>query len=178
MPKRLLKLFHYGDNMSNIRKFKAVGENIMRIAEKLVENQNICKLLFYTNKDPLTSPDLTEEQRMDLLHENILIVPKVPESDNIKGSYILALYDSFDIDSENSEFKDVELLFIVVCPPKEWVVNEPSLRPFLIMSEIDEMFNGQKLANIGKIKFVRANRFVLTPQLTGYAMAYSTFEFN
>lgn len=164
--------------MSNIRNFKAVGENIYRVAQKFLENQNLCKLLKFTDKDPLGHPDLTESERFELLHKNILFVPKVPENDNVKGSFLIFLYDSLSPNEDNGEFKDADILVLVLCPPENWVVDAPSLRPFLIMSEVDETLNGKKLADIGKLSFLGADRFILTNQLTGYSMDYSTHEFN
>jgi hypothetical protein len=162
---------------SNIRNFKAVGDNLFIIAQKILEDDDICKLLYYTDNNPLEHT-ITEDERYNLLHKNVLLVPKVPENDDIKGSYILVLYDGFNINLANSEFKDADLLFIVVCPPENWVINDSSLRPFLIMSRIDELFGNKKIANIGKLQFVKADRFVLNSQLTGYGLTYSTYEFN
>ena len=163
---------------SNIRNFKAVGDNLFIIAQRILEDEDICKLLYYTDNDPLSHNDMTEDEKMALLHKNILLVPKVPENDDIKGSYILILYDGFNQNLSNSEFKDADLLFIIVCPPENWVINDASLRPFLLMSKIDELFGNKKIANIGKLQFVKADRFVLNSQLTGYGLTYSTYEFN
>lgn len=163
---------------SNIRNFKAVGDNLFIIAQRILDDDDICKLLYYTDKDPLSHNNMTEDEKMELLHKNILLVPKVPENDDIKGSYILVLYDGFNQNLANSEFKDADLLFIIVCPPENWVINDKSLRPFLLMSRIDELFGNKKIANIGKLQFVKADRFVLNSQLTGYGLTYSTYEFN
>ena len=163
---------------SNIRNFKAAGDNLFIIAQKILEDDDICKLLYFTDKDPLLHDNLTEEEKYKLLHKNLLLVPKVPENDDIKGSYILVLYDGFNINLANPQFKDADLLFIVVCPPENWIVNDSSLRPFLIMSRIDEIFGNKKIANIGTLQFVKADRFVLNSQLTGYGLTYSTYEFN
>lgn len=162
---------------SNIRNFKAVGDNLFIIAQKILEDDDICKLLYYTDENPL-SHSMTEEEKFSLLHKNLLLVPKVPENDDVKGSYILVLYDGFNQNLSNSEFKDADLLFIIVCPPENWIINEASLRPFLIMSRIDELFGNKKISNIGKLQFVKADRFVLNSQLTGYGLTYSTYEFN
>lgn len=163
---------------SNIRNFKAVGDNLFVIAQRILEDEDICKLLYYTDNDPLNHENMTEDEKIALLHKNILLVPKVPENDDIKGSYILVLYDGFNQNLSNSEFKDADLLFIIVCPPENWVINDSSLRPFLLMSRIDELFGNKKIANIGKLQFVKADRFVLNSQLTGYGLTYSTYEFN
>ena len=162
---------------SNIRNFKAVGDNLFIIAQKILEDDDICKLLYFTDKNPLNHT-ITEQEKFSLLHKNILLVPKVPENDDIKGSYILVLYDGFNQNLSNSEFKDADLLFIIVCPPENWIINNASLRPFLIMSRIDELFGNKKIANIGKLQFIKADRFVLNSQLTGYGLTYSTYEFN
>ena len=163
---------------SNIRNFKAVGDNLFRIAEKILEDDDICKLLYYTDNDPLSQPNLTEDQRLELLHKNILLVPKVPENDDIKGSYILVLYDGFNQNLANPQFKDADLLFIIVCPPENWVINDVSLRPFMLMSKIDELFGNKKISNIGTLQFVKGDRFVLNSQLTGYGLTYTTYEFS
>ena len=163
---------------SNIRNFKAVGDNLFIIAQKILEDDDICKLLYFTDVDPLSHENLTEEEKSNLLHKNILLVPKVPENDDIKGSYILVLYDGFNINLANPQFKDADLLFIIVCPPENWVINEASLRPFMLMSRIDEIFGNKKISNIGTLQFVKADRFVLNSQLTGYGLTYSTYEFN
>ena len=163
---------------SNVRNFKAVGDNLFVIAQKILDDDDICKLLYYTDENPLSHEDMTDEQKQELLHKNILLVPKVPENDDVKGSYILVLYDGFNMNLANPQFKDADLLFIVVCPPENWLINEPSLRPFLIMSRIDELFGNKKIANIGTLQFVKADRFVLNSQLTGYGLTYSTYEFN
>ena len=163
---------------SNIRNFKAVGDNLFIIAQKILEDDDICKLLYFTDTNPLSHENLTEEQKQQLLHTNLLLVPKVPENDDIKGSYILVLYDGFNTNLANPQFKDADLLFIIVCPPENWVINEASLRPFMLMSRIDEIFGDKKIANIGTLQFVKADRFVLNSQLTGYGLTYSTYEFN
>ena len=163
---------------SNIRNFKAVGDNLFIIAQRILDDDDICKLLYYTDDSPLSHSAMTEDERMNLLHKNVLLVPKVPENDDIKGSYILVLYDGFNQNLANSEFKDADLLFIIVCPPENWIIKDKSLRPFLLMSRIDELFGNKKIANIGKLQFVKADRFVLNSQLTGYGLTYSTYEFN
>lgn len=163
---------------SNIRNFKAVGDNLFIIAQKILEDDDICKLLYYTDVNPLSHENMTEAQKLELLHKNILLVPKVPENDDIKGSYILVLYDGFNQNLANPQFKDADLLFIIVCPPENWLINESSLRPFLLMSRIDELFGNKKISNIGTLQFIKADRFVLNSQLTGYGLTYSTYEFN
>ena len=58
------------------------------------------------------------------------------------------------------------------------MLDKESLRPYLIMQEIDTMFNGGKLAGIGNLQFWRADALTLSPWIGGYSMRYKINEFN
>lgn len=160
------------------RRFEVMGEDIFKIVEKLQSNQNLLKLLKFTDKNPLTHPDLTQEEIDEMLHKNLLIVPKIPDEDENKNCYIVVLLDTYEVDEINSDFKLVKIRFDVVCPFDKWVINNKSLRPYLIMNELDKMFNEQKLSGIGNLSFIKANRLVVSPYLGGYTLNYGHFEFN
>jgi hypothetical protein len=112
-----------------------------------------------------------------LLHKQIVIIPKFPE-DGIESSFVLAVFDNFTINPSNPDFKLTRIRFDIVCPYTEWVINENSLRPYLIMEEIDFMFNQAKLSGIGNLQFTHSTPLVLSPQLAGYSMYYQINEFN
>ena len=46
---------------SNIRNFKAVGDNLFIIAQRILDDDDICKLLYYTDKDPLNHNNMKED---------------------------------------------------------------------------------------------------------------------
>jgi hypothetical protein len=167
-------------NMADItqRRFAVMGDNIFAICEKLLKNQKILKLLKFTDKNPLDHEDLTEDEADELLHKNILISPKIPDDDTIKQSYIIVLLDNFTIDPVNQDFKVTQIRFDAICPLDEWVLNDKSLRPYLIMSEIDSEFNEKALKGVGNLSFSGANRLVVSSYLGGYSMKYGQYEFN
>jgi len=68
-------------------------------------------------------------------------------------SYVIAVFNNFRVNFNNSEFKVSSLRFDIACPYDEWILNENSLRPYLIMQEIDNMFNESKMAGIGTLQF-------------------------
>lgn len=155
-----------------------MGDNLFKIAEKLIHNQTICKLLKYQDPDPLADDGKHPSVRgEDLLHESIIIIPKFPE-DGIEHSFIIAVFDNFTINPNNPDFKLTRIRFDVVCPYSEWIINESSLRPYLIMQEIDSTFNQKKLSGLGNLQFTHATPLVLSPQLGGYSMYYQINEFN
>lgn len=162
--------------MSTQRKFEVVGQNLVTIAHMLLTNQNVCKLLKYTSKNPLLEPDMVDTT--ELMGNNIRLVPKMPDELGIKGSFIIVLLDSFERDPTNLETKLVELRFDIFCPMDEWLINAVSLRPFLIMTEVQEMFDDLQIKGIGKLHFIGAERIVGSDIYAGYTMRFNNHEFH
>ena len=46
-----------------VRNCQEIGENLQKIVKRLLANDNLIKLLYYTDKDPLSQPLLTEEEK-------------------------------------------------------------------------------------------------------------------
>ena len=46
----------------SIRNCGDIGLNTQQIVKRLFANQNLLKLLYYTDKDPLSNDDLTKDQ--------------------------------------------------------------------------------------------------------------------
>lgn len=154
-----------------------MGDNTFKILNKLVNNQKICRLLKYQVRDPF-SDNYEDVDGVDLLNRQILAVPKVFDASTEKMSYIVAVFDNFVVNQFNPEFKISTVRFDVACPYDEWVLDENSLRPYLIMQEIDNMFNQAKLSGIGNLQFHRADMLTLSPQIGGFSMEYKINEFN
>ena len=159
------------------RHFSVMGTNAFNIANKLMQNQRLCRLLKYQVRDPFEKkyPDV---DGIELLNKQIMIVPKIFDDSTEKTSYIVAIFSNFVTNTLNPDFKLSTVRFDVACPYDEWVLDDKSLRPYLMMQEIDDMFNQAQMAGIGTLQFVRAESIVLTPQIGGYSMLYQINEFN
>ena len=103
------------------RRFAVMGDNIFQIAKRLSRDQSICRLLHYTDRNPLSKehPDI---KGTELLHKNILVVPKPPDSLITKENFIVVLFDNFVIDGYNKDFKISTVRFNIICP-----FDEPKL---------------------------------------------------
>ena len=154
-----------------------MGTNTFLIANKIMQNQRICRLLRYQVKDPF-SDKYDDVDGADLINKQILIVPKVFDDSTQKMSYIISVFDDFVVNQLNPDFKLSTVRFDIACPYDEWILNEHSLRPYLIMEEIDKMFNQAKLKGIGNLQFHRADNLTLSPWIGGYSMRYKINEFN
>ncbi len=160
------------------RRFEVMGTNTFNIANKLMQNQRLCRLLKYQVRDPFNKEKYKDVDGTELLNKQIMIVPKIFDDSTEKTSYIVAIFSNFNTNLLNPDFKLSTVRFDVACPYDEWILNECSLRPYLMMQEIDNMFNGAQMAGIGTLSFVRADSIVLTPQIGGYSMLYRINEFN
>lgn len=160
------------------RRFAVMGDNTFNIANKLISNQNLCRLLKYQVRDPLDKDKYPDVDGIELLNKQIMIVPKIFDDSTEKTSYIVAIFSNFVTNTLNPDFKLSSVRFDIACPYDEWVLDGKSLRPYLMMQEIDNMFNGAQMAGIGTLQFVRAESIVLTPQIGGYSMLYQINEFN
>ena len=159
------------------RRFQVMGENLFKIVNKLSANQNVCRLLKYQTDDPFSS-SLPNVSGDELINKQICIVPKLPDETEEKTSFIIAIFDKFIVNPENADFKISTIRFDVLCPFDSWLLNSNSLRPYLLMNEVDTMFNGSKLSGIGNLEFMKAEALVLSSQLGGYTMWYRVNEFN
>ena len=160
------------------RHFAVMGDNTFTIANRLMQNKNICRLLKYQVRDPLDKDKYPDVDGADLINKQILIVPKIFDDSTEKTSYIVALFDNFIVTMANEEFKIATIRFDIACPYEEWLLDGHTLRPYAIMQEIDNMFNESKMAGIGRVHFYSANPLTLTPWIGGYSMYYKVHEFN
>ncbi len=160
------------------RHFSVMGENTFKIANKILEDQTICRLLKYQVRDPLDKNKYAEVDGTDLINKQILIVPKIYDDSIEKMSYLVIIFNDYVVNQLNPEFKTSTIRFDIACPYDEWLLDAQTLRPYLIMQRIDDLFNESKLAGIGTLQFWRADPLVLSPQIGGYSMRYRIDEFN
>ena len=160
------------------RRFAVMGTNVFNVTNKLISNQNICRLLKYPVRDPFNKDKYLDVDGTALLNKQILIIPKIFDDSTERMSYVTAIFTNFTTNAFNPDFKVTSVRFDIACPYEEWILDEQSLRPYLIMQEIDNMFNQSKMAGIGTLQFVRADALTLTPWIGGYSMLYKINEFN
>ena len=86
---------------SAVNNFQTVGKNLILLTNMLLNNQDICKLVYYTSKSPLTEPDLAETDF--LMNKNIRVIPKIPDELGEKGSFIVVLFNSFEVNDVNQK---------------------------------------------------------------------------
>ena len=144
------------------------------IVNKIFDNPRIQRLLYYTSPDALDKPNLTEDQKIELLKNNIKIVPKI-KVDNVNYNYLLVSFNNF-LESNNPEFRDNIIEFDIICHLDNWQLRDFELRPFKIAAELDTMFNKKKMTGIGLLEFLSAQEKVLSDEYAAICLKYIAYH--
>lgn len=163
-----------------VRQLQEMGENLQQIMKRLLSNQNLLKLLYYTDKDPLNKQDITDDQiKKEIFEKLVKIVPRVNPKEREGAESIV----SFRVVrgrkiSSNSEFSNITISFEVFVPLTQWIIKDVSLRPFLIMSEIQKSLEGKTIEGLGRIEFGGFDLNFLTDEMSCYEMIFNfvTYE--
>ena len=100
----------------SVRNNAELGENLQKIVARLMANDNLVKYLYYTDKDPLSQINLTEEQkRKEVFEKLIKIVPRVGPKETAH-SIITIRVASAHRANLNSEFKNIIISIEVFVP--------------------------------------------------------------
>lgn len=164
---------------SKVKYGQEIGINLIKIAKKLLDNQDLCKLLVNTDLDPL-NPN-THPNNIDgisLLHKNIRVVPLVTAEDQTTESKIVLLFDEGEVNRSNSDNENLSLLINIYCPFKEWSITGDTLRPFAIMSEIRKSIQDKRINGLGEIIYRGFNVSTLTEEMGSYMMRFAINAFS
>ena len=141
----------------------------------MCKNNRLKNLLYYTSKDALDKPKLSDEQTIELFGKNIRIIPKLPLETEVLN-YIIVSFDNYTPNMTNPEFRDNIIEFDIICHFDQWNLKDFQLRPYKIAAEIDSMFNEKKLTGIGTLQFLGANQMILTDQYAGLCLMYQAIH--
>lgn len=153
--------------------FLSMEKDMDIIVNMILKNERLKKLLYYTTKDCLDKPNLTEEESLDLIGKNIKIVPKI-EITNDLISYIMIRFNDFLETEDNPEFRQNIIEFDIICNIDLWQLKDFQLRPYKIAAELDTMFSNQHLSGIGNIEFVGAKMVMMNAYQSCLCVVYQT----
>lgn len=154
--------------------FLSVEKDMNLIVGKMLKNERLKRLLFYTTKDALDRKNLTEDESLALIGKNIKIVPKLYVDHSVL-TYIIINFDNF-LQTGNPEFRDNSIEFDIICHFDQWQLKDFALRPYKIAAEIDSMFTESRLTGIGKLEFVSASEMVLSDEYAGLCLSYKAIH--
>lgn len=154
--------------------FLSINKDMRLLVDKIISNDRLCKLLYYTDTKALEHNPLTDDEKVSMFGKNIKLVPKLYVDGSVL-TYIIISFDNF-VESSNPEFRDNIIEFDIICHFDQWQLSDFNLRPYRIAAEIDSMLNKKKLTGIGNIEFLGANQILLTDEFAGLCLMYKTYH--
>ena len=137
--------------MSVVRNCGELGINLQKIINRLLNNNNLVNLLYFEDKDPLSHPALTtEEKQSQIFEELIRVIPRVGTREDSKSVIAVYITKGTKI-SQNNEFTNINIAIDVFVPLSQWIIKDTNLRPFAILGEIQESLEGKTINGLGKM---------------------------
>ena len=163
--------------MSSVNNSQELGKILVSIAKLLLANQNLCKLLKYTDIDPLAAGK-PEIQGISLLNKNVRIIPLVKHDEQKSESKLVLLFTSGENYEENDSFSRVTMKIQIFCPLNEWIICGETLRPFELISEIKKSLSGKRINGLGTLKIRGFKLITLTDEMGCYELECGFNEFS
>ena len=155
--------------------FLSTEKDMNIIVDLIMKNDRLKKMLYYTTRDCLNKPNLTEDETISMFGKQIKIVPKLYVDGSVLN-YIIISFDNFTKNYNNPEFRDNIIEFDIICHFDQWHMEDFELRPYKIAAELDSMLNNQRLTGIGKLEFLGANQMILTDEYAGLCVMYQAIH--
>ena len=113
-----------------------LGENLQKIVKRLLANDELVKLLYYEQDDPMGQPALSAEAKEQEVFEKLIkTVPRVGTKDTAKSVIVVYVQKAGKL-SGNKEFRNVRILVDVIVPLTQWYIRDTNFRPFAILGQI------------------------------------------
>ncbi len=155
-----------------VRNCAEIGENLQKIVKRLMANDDLVNLLYYTDKDPLSQPHLTEEEKKEKIFEKLIkIVPVVEPREDEKSVVAIRVISGNKLGS-NTEFRNVKISIEVFVPMTAWIFKNTNLRPFAILGEIEKSLQGKKINGLGKMEGGDFDLNFLTEEIGAYEQTF------
>lgn len=161
-----------------VRNCRDIGENLQKIITRLMANNKLVNLLYYSDKDPLSQPYLTEDQKkQEIFNKLIKIIPRIGPKEDAKSVISIRVVRGSHLDS-NTEFKNVIFQIEVFVPMTQWIIKDTNLRPFAILGEIQESLDDKKINGLGRLRGGDFAINFLTEEICCYEQTFEIITYD
>ena len=165
---------------SQVRFLQEMGSNLIKMMKRLLANQNLLRLLTYTDKDPLAldKADIKASEAY-LQGDNgvVRIIPVIGAKENSQSIITLRVLKGIP-SMDNPEFLDIYFSIEVFVPNEQWIIKGDNLRPYSIMGEIQKSLEGKNINGLGTIRGSGFSVNFFTEEMSAFIMNYRITQYN
>jgi len=153
------------------------------ILSKIYDNQNLCKYLYYDNRDPLSRPDIADTSilKTNKTNQKIFVTPFSVDTTDRTKTTLTIMFDKFYIDGSNTYYEDLSIDFVIACNVRLWELDDGSdevkLRVNGIWQELNNTFKRQGTVGLGKNHFSYAKLEKYNEYFWGYTYCLKAKDF-
>ena len=161
-----------------VRNCREIGENLQKIVTRLMANDKLVNLIYYSDKDPLSQPYLTDEQKKQEIFEKLIkIIPRIGPKEDAKSLISISVVRGSKL-SNNNEFRNVLIKIETFVPMTQWIIKNSNLRPFAILGEIQDCLDGKTVNGLGKLEGGDFNINFLTEEICSYEQFFNIITYD
>lgn len=156
-------------------RFEELGQYKNNIVEKLIAKQEICKALFYSDRNFLDKPNITDPEA--LIYQHIFPFRFIPNKDDSEmKTYITMAFRKYR--SINNAFKTGYIHIHIFTHKDLHRTDYGTLRTDFLLSQVDKALNKQSGIGIGKLEFDEADEYFVNDKYMGMYASYKPVDFN
>lgn len=165
---------------STVRFLQEMGPNLIKIMKRLLENKNLLRLLYYTDKDPLNEEKAEIDPKQAYLAGDngvVRIIPIIGMKENSQSIITLRVLRGIP-SKNNSDFLEIYFTIEVFVPNEQWIIKGDNLRPYAIMGEVQRSLENKKINGLGEIRGSGFSVNFFTEEMSAFIMNFKITQFN
>ena len=161
-----------------VRNCAELGENLQKIVKRLLANDDLVKLLYYEQDDPMGQSALSVETKEKEVFEKLIkTVPRVGTKDTAKSVIVVYVQKAGKL-SGNKEFRNVRILVDVIVPLTQWYIRDTNFRPFAILGQVQSSLDDKTINGLGKISGGDFELNFVTDDVICYQQVFEITEYD
>ena len=161
-----------------VRNCAELGENLQKIVKRLLANDELVKLLYYEQDNPMGQSALSAETKEQEVFEKLIkTVPRVGTKDTAKSVIVVYVQKAGKL-SGNKEFRNVRILVDVIVPLTQWYIRDTNFRPFAILGQVQSSLDDKTVNGLGKISGGDFELNFVTDDVICYQQIYEITEYD
>lgn len=166
------------ETVDRVRNYAELGINLQKIVNRLMENDNLVNLLYYQDKDPLSQPHLTKEQKQEqIFNKRILVVPKMNPQEEAQSTISVVCASSASLGA-NNEFINLTIVVEIFVPITQWMIKNSNLRPYAILGEVQRSLDKKVINGLGRMSGGDFEFNFASNEMTHFLQTFSITNFD